>query len=164
MSAGTSQLTFFLDTSALAKLYMKEPGSRKLARWVGERTVGFFPFVRLYVSRMVIPETISAITRRRNERKVASRGVVWMWNSVLSDFVGGSSPYLIIEPSEDIVLRAALLVATHGLRGYDAVQLATALWVQMHLENPATLVFVCSDGDLSKAAKAAGLTTADPAA
>ena len=142
---------------------MTEAGSRKLARWVGERTVGFFPSVRLYVSRMAIPETISAITRRRNERKVSSRGAFWLWNSVLSDFVGQNIPYVIIEPSEDIVLRAALLVAGYGLRGYDAVQLATALSVQMRLDDPASLVFVCSDGDLSKAAKAAGLTTADPA-
>jgi predicted nucleic acid-binding protein len=163
MPRRTEQRTFFLDTSALAKLYMREPGSRKLARWVGERTVGFFPFVRLYVSRMVIPEAMSAITRRRNERKVESRGALWLWNSVLSDFVGRSTPFLIVEPTEDIVIRAALLVAAHGLRGYDAVQLASALSVQARLGDPAALVFVCSDGDLSKAAKAAGLTTADPA-
>jgi uncharacterized protein len=156
--------SYFLDTSAVAKLYMKEAGSSRLVRWVGDRTIGFSPLVQLYVSRMVIPETISAITRRRNERKVTSRGAVWLWNSVLSDFTQRRPRFQIIEPTEGIVLRAALLVATYGVRGYDAVQLASALSVQARLEDPASLVFVCSDGDLSDAAKAAGLTTADPAA
>lgn len=71
--------------------------------------------------------------------------------------------YQIIEPTEDIVLRAGLLVATHGLRGYDAVQLASALWLQMRLSDPDALVFVCSDTNLSRAAKAERLTVADPA-
>ena len=154
---------YFLDTSALAKLYMKEPGSQRLARWVGDRTRGFLPTVRLYVSRMVLPEAVSAITRGRGEQKVESKGAVALWSSVLSDFTGDALPYEIIEPTEEIVLRAALLVAAHRLRAYDAVHLALALWLQARLGDPASLVFVCSDGELSKAAKAAGLAAADPA-
>jgi predicted nucleic acid-binding protein len=152
---------YFLDTSALAKLYLKERGSRKLAGWVGH-TTGFSTSVRLYVSRMVLPEAISAITRRRNDRKVDPQSAVRIWNEIFNDFAG-RTPYEIVEPSEAIVLRAALLVATHGLRGYDAVQLASALWLQVRLSDPDALVFVCSDAGLSKAAKAERLTVADPA-
>jgi hypothetical protein len=154
---------YFLDTSALAKLYMKEPGSQRLARWVGDRTQGFLPDVRLYVSRLVLPEAVSAITRGRQERKVTSRGAVSLWSSVLSDFSGDTLQYEIIEPSEDVVLRAALLVAAHRLRAYDAVHLASALWLHARLSDPASLVFICSDGDLTEAANAEGLATADPA-
>jgi predicted nucleic acid-binding protein len=153
---------YFLDTSALAKLYMKEPGSQKLARWVGDRRRGFLPSVRLYVSRMVLPEAVSAITRRRNERKVASRGVLGLWSSVISDFVGDTLPYEIIEPTEAVALRAAFLVAAHGLRGYDAVQLASALWLYVRLDHPEALVFVCADNNLIEAARAEGLTAMNP--
>jgi predicted nucleic acid-binding protein len=114
------------------------------------------------VARIVLPEAISAITQRRNERKVDRHGVLQLWSSVLADFSGTASRYEVVELTEAVVLRAALLAATHGLRGYDAVQLATALSVQMRLEDPAALVFVSSDGALTRAAKAAGLATADP--
>lgn len=159
---GSGPRLYFLDTSALAKLYMKEPGSRKLASWVGERTHGASPSVRLFVSRMVLPETISAITRRRNERKVDAFGALQLWNIVLSDFMGRDSRYEIIEPTEAVVLRAALLVAAHGLRGYDAVQLASALAIQVRLSDPDALVFVSADHSLSEAARAEGLAIADP--
>jgi predicted nucleic acid-binding protein len=162
-AAGASRL-YFLDTSAFAKLYIREEGSWTLARWVGQRTVGFFPSVRLYVSRMVLPETVSAITRRRNDRKLRAPEAVRLWHYVFDDFMRRRPVYQIIEPTEDIVLRAALLVATHGLRGYDAVQLASALWLQVRLSDPDALVFVCSDTHLSAAARAERLAVADPLA
>jgi len=126
----SSPRLYVLDTSALAKLYIKEPGSRRLARWLGAQAVGFYPSVRMYVSQMVLPEAISAITRRRNAGTVDPRDALRLWNSVLSDFVRPTPLYEIVEPTEAVVLRAALLVATHGLRAYDAVQLASALWLQ----------------------------------
>jgi predicted nucleic acid-binding protein len=151
----------FLDTSAVAKLYLQEIGSRRLAKWVGHRSAVLPPSVRLCVSRMVLPEAVSAITRRRNDRKITTRDALRLWNFVLSDFIGPTR-YEIVEPSEAIVLRAALLVATHGMRRYDAVQLATALHVQMRLSDPESFVFVSADTDLVDAARAEGLTVANP--
>jgi predicted nucleic acid-binding protein len=71
--------------------------------------------------------------------------------------------YEIVEPREAVVLPAALLVAAHGLRGYDAVQLASALSIHVRLDDPDALVFVSADHSLSEAARAEGLATADPA-
>lgn len=153
-----------MDTNAVAKLYMKEPGSRRLVSWVGHPATGFLPSVRVCVARIVLPEAISAITQRRNERKVERHGVLKLWSSVLADFSGTTSRYEVVELTEAVVLRAALLVATYGLRGYDAVQLASAISIQMGLDDPLRLLFVSSDGALTRAAKAAGLATADPTA
>jgi len=158
-----SEQLYYLDSSALAKAYVREVGSRRLATWVGDRRSGFSPSARLYVSRLVFPETVSAITRRRNNRSLSREAVGGLWRALLADFMGDKPPYVIIDPTEVIIAHAAILVATYGMRGYDAVQLATALSIQVRLDDPASLVFVCSDGDLSRAAKAVGLATADPA-
>jgi hypothetical protein len=48
------------------------------------------------------------------------------------------------------------------VRGYDGLQLATALAVQMRMNDPAALVFVSADGKLNDAARAERLATADP--
>ena|SRR5215210_7665596 len=155
---------YYFDTSALVKLYVTERGSRRLRGWVGHRKLGLSPQVRIFVSRLVFPETMSAITRRRNDGTLSQQAASGLWTDVATDFMRGNPPYILVEPTQTIVGRAALLVPTHGIRGYDAVQLATALSVQMRLDDPATLLFVSSDSALTKAAKAAGLATADPAA
>jgi predicted nucleic acid-binding protein len=153
---------YYLESSALAKLYVREAGSRELARWLGDPRRGFSPDVRLYVSRLAFPETMSAVTRRRNDRLLSQQAALGLWRALAADFMGAECPYLVIDPTEAIVGRAALLVATYGVRGYDAVQLATALWVQMRLDDPTSIIFVCSDDKLRKSANAAGLATIDP--
>ena len=67
--------------------------------------------------------------------------------------------YLTISMSDALIDKAAVLARTHGLRGYDAVQLATALevWAQI-----ATIVLISSDGDLNAAAIAEGMPVDDP--
>jgi len=157
-----TQRLCFLDTSAVAKLYIKEPGSRRLVRWVGHPALGFLSSVRVYVARTILPEAISAITRRRNDGRVDRRDVLRLWSSVFADFSRATTRYEVVELTEAIALRAAFLVAKHGLRGYDAVQLASALSLQLHLDPPQPLVFICADHDLGKAARAEGLDTANP--
>jgi predicted nucleic acid-binding protein len=154
-----SPRSYYLDTSALVKLYVREPGSRRMVAWVGDRRMSFLPDVQIYVSRLVFPETMSAITRRRNDRR-APRAVGGLWSAVASDFLDSAPPYAIIDPTETIVGHAAFLMATHGLRGYDAVHLATALAVKARLSDP--LIFVSADGTLNEAATAERLVTADP--
>lgn len=52
--------------------------------------------------------------------------------------------------------RAAALVAAHGLRAYDAVQLAAALAVRD--ADPGCATFACFDAELRRAAAASGFT------
>ena len=56
------------------------------------------------------------------------------------------------------------LTQDHKLRGYDAVQLATALAADeaLTVADLSQLIFVAADGDLLTAANAEGLTTEDP--
>jgi predicted nucleic acid-binding protein len=153
---------YYLDTSALAKLYVKETGSRELSRWIGNRDRGFDPDVRLYTSRLTLPETISALTRKRINGTVPASEGGQLWLKVFRDFGQEPPVYEVIEPSFTVVGRAAFLVAQHGLRAYDAVQLASALWLQPRLDDPGALVFVSADKKLTSAAQAERLATADP--
>lgn len=67
--------------------------------------------------------------------------------------------------ADDLIRAAVGLARTHGLRGYDAVQLATALQVrdaliQNQLEQDFTLV--SADLELNAAAALEGLQVEDP--
>jgi hypothetical protein len=57
-----------------------------------------------------------------------------------------------------------LLAETHGLRGYDAVQLAAACQINalLIMSGLPPLTFVASDHALNAAATAEGLTVDDP--
>jgi hypothetical protein len=57
-----------------------------------------------------------------------------------------------VEPSEVVVRRAGVLAETHGLRGYDAVHLASAEALVS-----VDAVFVAGDRSLCRAATAIGL-------
>ncbi len=62
------------------------------------------------------------------------------------------------------IREAALLAEKYFSRGYDAVQLATALRIEgeRKLIGAASLVFVSADEDLNKAAQAEGLSVENP--
>jgi len=153
---------FYLDTSAITKLYVKEPGSRELSRWFGDPKKGFHPDVELFTSRLGLPETVSAINRKGNTGAVPKESLSPLWHSVLTDFAAPSPPYTLIDVSISVIGRAAWLVAHHGLRAYDAVHLASALWLQPRFGDGASLVFVTADRKLMAAAQAEQLATADP--
>jgi predicted nucleic acid-binding protein len=153
---------YYLDTSALAKLYVKEDGSRELNAWFGDPRKGFDPDVQLFTSRLGLPQTISAITRKWNGGALGKQSIFDLWHHVVNDFASATPPYGVVEPSEAVVGRAAWLVALHNLRTYDAVHLASALWLQPRLEDPESFVVVCADRKLAKVARAERLRTADP--
>jgi predicted nucleic acid-binding protein len=72
--------------------------------------------------------------------------------------------YELIAVNRSIIDRAVNLTLNHKLRGYDAVQLATALVANEVLTaaDLAPLSFVTADTDLVAAASAEGLATENP--
>jgi predicted nucleic acid-binding protein len=63
---------------------------------------------------------------------------------------------LRIPPDDELLATAAELADEHSLRGYDSIQLASALVV----EQAGVSTFVCWDAELAGAAERAGLRTA----
>ena len=152
----------YIDTSALMKFYVKEPGSRRLANWFGPRVGGYMPAVPLYISSLGYPEAMSAITRKRNTGRIAAHEVLGVWGRISMDFGSVQPRYRLIKPDDTVLMKAALLVATHGLRAYDSVHLASALSLRRQFGFTATLTFVTCDIRLQHAAIAEKLVVADP--
>jgi predicted nucleic acid-binding protein len=69
--------------------------------------------------------------------------------------------YLVQLVSDAVLEEATALLDRHPLRAYDAVQLAGCLSLRAHVTE--TVMFVCSDRQLLRAADQEGLAVFDPA-
>src|SRR5262249_8623807 len=149
---------YFCDSSALAKRPANESGSR----WVRS-----LPHVKanhtIYLSRITAVEIVSAITRRQRGRSLS----VAQGAAILGHFRRHLvHRYNILELTPALLADAMTMARKHGLRAYDAVQLAAMLEVNgIHLaaaSGPITMT--SADLELNAAAAAEGLAVDDPAA
>jgi predicted nucleic acid-binding protein len=143
-------LILYLDSSALVKLYIDEVGSGRVRQAAGEAR-------RLATSVVTIPEMISALGRRVREGSLgdeeARRGY---------DLFERELPtFLTVEATVELAEHAGRLVRVHGLRGFDAVQLASALAV-VSLITQDSVVFAAADHQLRAAARHEDLTALEP--
>jgi predicted nucleic acid-binding protein len=148
--------SLFCDASAIVKRYANELGSS----WVvGETDPASGNTI--FVARITEVEVVSGITRRVREGTLSSNDGSAGTIGLRADFV---NQYRVIEITAALIDNAISLVQNHGLRGYDAVQLAAALEVhsdRMHIGLP-PLVFCSADRALNTAALAEGLAVDNP--
>ena len=142
---------FFLDTGTVLKRYVQETGTA----WVQALAA---PTVRhsLFVVRIMLAETVAAITRRERGGSLAPQDAATAVADFQLDF---ARQYRVVEVSAGLVTQAATLARRHALRGYDAVQLAAAL--EIHATDP-SLTLLSADAELNTAATAEGLSVEDP--
>jgi predicted nucleic acid-binding protein len=147
---------YFLDTSTLVKRNVQETGTA----WVRTLTRPDSPH-DLYIARISVVELVAAITRReRGGHLTSAQGA-----AVIGHFRRRvSQRYIVVELSPALFDEASRMARKHGLRGYDAVQLAAALALnQPRLARglpPVTLV--SADAELNRAASAEGLLVENP--
>jgi uncharacterized protein len=142
---------YFLDTSTVVKRYVREIGTD----WVqalAAPTAGH----SLFLVRIALAETVAAVTRRERGGYLSGLAATTALADFQYDF---AHQYLIVEVSVALVDQAAVLARKHGLRGYDAVQLAAALEVHSHVPS---LTLLSADADLNTAGAAEGLLVDDP--
>ena len=142
---------FFLDTSTVLKRYVQETGTA----WVQALAA---PAVRhsLFVVRITLAETVAAITRRERGGSITPQDAATAVADFQLDF---ALQYRVVEVSAGLVAQAATLARRHGLRGYDAVQLAAVL--EIHATDP-LVTLLSADAELNTAALAEGLSVDDP--
>lgn len=104
---------------------------------------------------------VAALTRKRlmNEMSIhASSAAIAAFKR---DFKGS---YNVVLLTIGMVEEAMTMAEAHGLRGYDAIQLATAVTVRSELmaNGVGQLIFVSADSDLNSAALAEALSVDDP--
>ncbi len=147
---------YYFDSSALVKRYAAEAGTA----WVDSVCAGSSGHA-IYTVRISGAEIVSALFRRAQAGSLALSDAQAAAAWFKADFAGR---YQIVEVTERLVDTAMALVERHGLRGYDAVQLAATLELQgirASLSLP-TITFVCADDKLNLAASAEGLSVENP--
>jgi len=134
----------YADTSALVKLFVREEGTDETKEMLERAQM-------LGTGLLTRAELVAALARgaRRGylaeaEAEEARRRLGEVWES-----------WVRIGISEDVVSRAEEVAWEYGLRGYDAVHLASALVWQEGIGHP--VVLATFDRELWEAAKGAGL-------
>ncbi len=147
---------FYFDSSALVKRYIRESGSP----WV---TGLFDPSLGhdAFIAAITPVEIIAAIARRARGKSITQDQATTAYDLIRSDL---QTDYQVVELNEAVLLSAMRLAESHGLRGYDAVQLSGALEINTLLLNNdlPPLVFVSADEELNNVAAAEGLAVEDP--
>ena len=135
----------YLDASALVKRYVAESGSTAVEALIGAaRATGTG-----VVSRAEVAAALAKAARVRLITREAAAKALEAFNAEWEHLVR-------LQLSESLAARAAALAWEHGLRGYDAVHLATALvWRETLGE---TVTVATYDRELWRGAQASGLS------
>ncbi len=110
----------YLDASALAKLYLPEPGSDALDKALKGRS-------DLLISDLAITEIVSAISRRRRDRILLPLLCARLHRKILTDIEGGLYVKSDLMPEvHREAERLLLAIDDVALRAADALHLALA--------------------------------------
>lgn len=145
---------YFLDSSGLVKRYVVETGTpwlRGLAAPVSGNT--------LYIAQIAGAEVVAAITLRVRRKTPTLPDATTAITNFRYDFDQG---YYTVPATLAVIKLAMDLTEQYGLRGYDAIQLATALQIQRQRVMIPPLIFISADNDLNAAASAEGLIVDNP--
>ena len=147
--------TYYLETSALVKLYAVETG----AAWV--RALCDYPDNVIAVALFGLAEVAAAVNGKRRGGAIDQAAS----DAILDDLkADAASQYALLDVDQLVVDEAIELTGRHRLRGYDAIHLACALRLNralVGLQLP-PLTLVSADVDLLRAAHAEGLPVEDP--
>ena len=135
--------TLYFDSSALAKRYLREPWSAAVEDAIAASSV-----VTSVVARAEVTGAFARAVRERLIRIDDGGLLLLRLAEHWSDFV-------TLDVTEEIAEHAARLAWEHGLRGFDAVHLASAIWYGEDIGLP--VAFATFDRQLWRAARAAGL-------
>lgn len=134
----------YLDTSALVKHYVQESGSEEVERVIGEaRLVGTAAITRVEMAA-ALAKAVRMHLLSRDEAAEALGAFEAEWESLVR-----------LQLHELLLARAASLAWERGLRGYDAVHMASALFWRDIVGEP--VVLATYDRELWEEAVRSGL-------
>lgn len=138
----------FLDTSALVKRYIDEPGSKAVE--------GMFDGGDVAASILAYAETLAALTRRKKAGDLSARAL----NSCLAAFETDWKRMTVMPMGPHLLQAIKRVIGRYGLRGADAVHLASAIFLFQSTGVEGT--FVASDDELLSAAKRESIPVRNP--
>lgn len=148
---------YYLDASALVKRYVDEVGSdwtRQITDPTAQNTI--------LLAEITLAEVAAALAAQHRRPGGITQE---QRDRALSRFLQDCDQHFLLLPVDRPVIdRAVELTQNHRLRGYDAVQLATALVNNeiLQAQNLPSLAFIAADDDLLTAARAQQLPVDNP--
>jgi predicted nucleic acid-binding protein len=139
----------YLDASALIKRYVGEAGSAE----VGGLIAAADALGTAAITRAEVPAALAKAARMRLVTRAAAGAAMRAFAADWADLVR-------LQLTEALAARAGALAWQHGLRGYDAVHLATALFWHEALGEPVAVATF--DRQLWRGARASGLIAWPP--
>lgn len=139
-------MILYLETSNLVKLYVKESGTEDVKKSVAESEV-------VATSIVSYAEARAAFARKAREKALGQAS----YQTIKADLERDWGSLFALAVTDNLVRRAAELSEKHGLRGYDAIHLSSALELKAALGGAAALVFSSADERLCEAARREGL-------
>ena len=140
-------MILYLDTSALVKLYVREAGSGEVKKLARESAA-------LATSIVAYAETRAAFARLMREGVTVEK----RHRERLKQFNADWESFMRIELGHAVARTAGELAEAYALRGFDAIHLASALW--LNDTSGGQLQFSAFDARLRAAAERAGLPVA----
>ena len=128
-------MILYLDTSSLVKLYVEEEESSRVADLVRSSKV-------TGTSLVAYAEARAAFARRFRENAFTPRE----YKQLTSSFDEDWDNYLIVRVTKELVRKAGNLAEKHGLRGFDAIHLSSAVTLREELST--RIIFSCFDEKL----------------
>ena len=109
-------MILYVDTSALVKVYVAEPGSSEVRRRIDQAGA-------VATALVTYAEARAAFARHQREGELTRADLRQAVRALDRDW----ATYNVIDLSDSLVHSAGELAERHALRGYDAVQLAAVL-------------------------------------
>lgn len=134
-----------LDTSALIKRYVEEPGTPQVLALRAQAD-------EVILSELCVPEIISALNRCRREGRLSDDA----YDSIKQDLAGDLSQATIVPLTPNLVTCTIHVLETSTLLALDAIHVATAIESKCDL-------FATADIQQFMAAKHLGLNAENPA-
>lgn len=148
---------FFVDTSALAKRYLNEPGSAWVLSWIVPSAGNI-----IFVSELILVELRSLLMRHVRDGVLTSSDTTLLYGNLLAHLRDEYIPVLIdtslLKAASDLIEK--YMLPGIALRPPDAIQLAAAIRAE-HVFGE-TITFISGDNRLLAAAAAEGFATDDP--
>jgi predicted nucleic acid-binding protein len=139
-------LRIFLDTSALAKRYVQEPGSKELEKLFDSITP------EVFISTLAFVEFAAAMGRKLRNKEIVRMKASQAIKELEEDWY---NVFAKIPLDESLAETAASIALEYSLKGADAVHLASAQATSVEL-------FVASDDRLIRVAKKLGIDSYNP--
>jgi len=143
---------YFLDSNIIIKYYVEESGSDWVHALVDD------PDRLCVISEIAVVEVAAALARIRREKRIGRKRMVTSYAKFQEDL--HDNRFLAIALNAEVLDRAAQIALLRVVKGYDALQIASAATAE-YLGN-FEIVFVSDDKQVIRAAQEEAMETAGP--